>query len=338
MNKVPSRVIINGMFGQPVLRHAKNGRSGWVKDTGNELGLNQKSASGYLANLYGGVQTGDDWAAVYIPTNELRLDEFTAAMWSYYLTGAETFGLNMVAWVHDPNNFNRRAEITQRGNVSGLGKTAGYNAHKLDLTTDQFFYFGENWSTGSAVALSGSDLTSASTSLYGWDDFTADALFSQWHIYRVSFERGFEASGTFNDAWVADIKLNGQMIWLSPGPGEIIGRETKQFYKATVTDSTTKVTLVTPASTKRIEIISIFFSTASATVSTFELYFGTGANITSDTTKGIALVSLDTDTVPSIAIPFGEHGPKGDIDEVVSMRTGTNITSNGTFVIVYREV
>ena len=40
-------------FGEPVLRTANNGKAGWVKDTGNTEGLNQKSTSGYLANLHG---------------------------------------------------------------------------------------------------------------------------------------------------------------------------------------------------------------------------------------------------------------------------------------------
>lgn len=328
---IPTRVIVHGDFGEPVLKCGGVGKVGWVKDTGNALGLHQKSASGYLANLYGGAQSGgNNWAAVYIPVNELSLTELRDAMWSYYLTNAETMGVNMVIWVHDPKDFDKRAEITQLANIATLEKAAGWDAHELDVAVDQFFFYGEG--------TTGTGLTAGPANLYGLDDFRADALFKDWRVYRVSFEYGWEASGTFEDAWVADIKLNGQMIWLVPRPGEVIGRETKTIYAATPNPSTTKATTITPAATKRVRILNVFVATASNTGANFEVYFHTGANLAVDTTKAIFLAHLDLDGgSPSARMNYGDNGPLGAIGEVVSTRTSVDITTNGHFLIVYRE-
>ena len=321
------------LFGKPVLRYQNNGMAGWCRE--NSLSQWQKGG-GWTANLYGGVQSGnDDWAAVYIPVNEMPVSEFTEAQWSYYMTGTETMGVNMVIWVHDYDDFDRRAEITQRGNVAGLEKTRYWNTHKLNTATSQFFWYGEDWSSTAAASLVGSNLTSGT--LYTWAQFQADNLFKNWSIYRISFEYGWEASGTFDDVWLAEVNLNGISVPLKPSPDERAGGETKYFYKATADDSTTRATLVTPAAAKRIRIHSIYMVTASATASTFELYFDTGTDITSDTAKAIALVTLDTDTVASHSIQFGDDGPLGVIGDVVSMRTGTNITTTGSYVITYHE-
>lgn len=200
---VPTRRIIDPMFGRPLLRHANNARAAWVKE--NSLSQWQKG-SGWTANLYGGAQTGDDWAAIFIPTNELPIADFNAAMWSYYMTNAETMGVNIVIWIHDPTNFSKRAEVTQLANVSGLGKASGWNAHVFNPATVQMFFYGEN--------TTGTGLTAGTN--YAWTAFQADALFKYWTIYRVSIEYGWEASGTFDDAWVADLKLNGERILLVP--------------------------------------------------------------------------------------------------------------------------
>lgn len=324
---VPTRRILDPIFGAPVLRYQNNGMAGWCKE--NSLSQWQKG-SGWTANLYGGAQSAnDDWAAVFIPVNEVDVTEFKSALWTYLLTNAETMGINMVIWIHDPNDNDKRAEVTQRGNVAGLAKAQGWNAHELDITTDQFFFYGEN--------TTGTELTAGPDSLAAWEDYQADALFQHWTIYRISFEYGWEASGTFEDAWVADIKLNGQRILLGPQPGEHAGGETKQYYSATPADSTVRQNLVAPAAAKRIRIKAIFLTTASATASVFEVYFHTGANIAATAAKAIMAASLDTDTQGSAIALFGDDGPVGAIGEVVSMRTSVDITTNGGFTIVYRE-
>jgi hypothetical protein len=197
--------VIEPIFGQTTLASANNGTAAWVR--GETSPLDQKGSTGWLANLNGGVQTGDDWARVSIPVYELPVTEFLAAQWSYYMSQTQTMGVNIVIWVHDPKDFDKRAEITQLANVSGLEKAAGWNAHELDTSVTQFFFYGEN-TTGTALT--------AGTQ-YTWAQFQADVLFKTWTIYRITFEYGWEASGTFADAYVAEIKLNGASVPLRPG-------------------------------------------------------------------------------------------------------------------------
>ena len=85
---VPSRIIIDGPFGRPTLSSRNNGKARWIR--GSTSPLDQKGATGWLADLYGGVQSSwDDWARVNIPVNEKFLTELESAMWSYYMTEAE---------------------------------------------------------------------------------------------------------------------------------------------------------------------------------------------------------------------------------------------------------
>ena len=210
---IPTRRILDPIFGQPILRAANNGLAKWTQvNTSSQW----QKGTGWQANLYGGVQTGDDWASMFVPVSELRIIDFNSALWSYYMTAAQTFGVNLVIWVHDPNDFSKRAEITQLANVVGLGKALGWNSHTLVKTTDQFFFYGEG--------TTGTGLTAGPANLYGWDDFQADALFKTWDIYRISLEYGWEASGTFDQVWVAELKVNGMQIPIKPGPDELLTR------------------------------------------------------------------------------------------------------------------
>ena len=202
---VPTRRILEPIFGQPTLAAANHGVARWVK--GSTSPLDQKSPSGWLAELYGGAQTGDDWARVNIPVYELPLPNFTEeTQWSYYMSATETMGVNIVIWVHDPDDFDKRAELTQLGGHSGLEKAAGWNAHELSTSTTQFFFYGEG-TTGTGLT-AGTQYTLA--------QFQADTIFKGWTIYRISFEYGWEASGTFDSAYLADVRLNGMPIILRP--------------------------------------------------------------------------------------------------------------------------
>lgn len=201
---IPIRRIANPLFGKPSLAAAGNGTASWIR--GNTSPLDQKSSTGWLACLYGGVQTGDDWARVNSPTDEVFTTDFNYAQWSWYQTATQSMGLGIVIWVHDPNNLDNRAEISQLANVSGLAKAAGWNSHTLDSTVSQFFFYGEG--------TTGTGLTAGT--LYTWDEFQADVIFSRWTIYRITLDWGWEASGTFQAVYVADIKLNGVNIPLLP--------------------------------------------------------------------------------------------------------------------------
>jgi len=191
------------LFGHPVLRAANNSKAYWTAATSSPL--NQKGG-GWLACLDAGVQTGDDWAALYIPVNEMPVHVFEEAQWSYYMEATETMGVNIVIWIHDAEDFDKRAEVTQLGGIAGLEKAAGWNAHEFLTSTTQMFFYGEN--------TTGTTLTAGTQ--YTWAEFQADPLFKYWTIYRITLEYGWEASGTFNPAYVAEVKLNEVPIPLKP--------------------------------------------------------------------------------------------------------------------------
>ena len=67
-----------------------------------------------------------------------------------------------------------------------------------------------------------------------------------------------------------------------PGASEV-----KRAYKGSVSDSTTRVTIFTPTSGKKIRIISIDISTLTPTAALVEIYLGTAASAGTDDTKRI---------------------------------------------------
>lgn len=207
---VPTVRVLDPVFGKPILRSANNGMASWSKV--NNLSQWQKG-NGWQVDLYGGLQTRDDWASVFIPVNELHLTDFNSARWSYYMTATQTMGVGIVIWIHDNDDLSKRAEVTQLANVSGLGKAEGWNSHTFNKATTQMFFYGEN--------TTGTKLTAGTQ--YKWSQFQEDPLFRNWTIYRISFDYGWEASGTFDHVWLAEINLNGLNIPLKPGDGESVG-------------------------------------------------------------------------------------------------------------------
>ena len=324
---IPTRDIVDPMFGEPILRAENNGEVAWTR--GNSVSQLQKGAGGVSANLYGGSQTGDDWAAIFIPVcRQLFLKDFTGkTQWSYYLTNAESMGVNIVIWVHDPNDWSKRAEITQIAGVDGLGKAAGWNTHKLDTSTTQFAYYGESCTA--------SGLTSGTQ--YTLAQFQADVMFKGWTIYRISLEYGWEASGTFEDAWVSEVEISGQHIHLYLNPRDDFGSATKTLTQLTTGTSTTKATMISPRATKRVRIISVALENLGSTSTGIEIYFHTGANIDAAVAKAIWHGMADKDYSSSSQAWAAKEGPLGGIGEVVSIRTVVDITTNGRVTISYRE-
>ena len=318
-------------FGAPVLRTGGNGLAGWLRAEGSIEGLLQKGSSGIIANLYGGVQSttqaGTHWAAVYVPTNDMPTPNFNSAQWTYRFADAEEYGHNMVIWMHDPDDLGNRVEVTQAPSGATLARSDGWNDHTLNTGTTQFFYYGEG--------VSGSGLSAGTQ--YTWAQFQTDVVFSTWEIYRISIEYGWYSTGTFGESWLADLKLNDQIILLQPGPGEVMGRETQSFFKATAGNSTAYVTLVTPGTGRRIKVLTLNMITASNTASNFECYFSVADAMPA--AKVIAIRNLDADGITAEHfVNFGDHGPVGLVDEIVSMRTSVDITTNGIYTIVYREI
>ncbi len=218
------------LFGHPVVRANLNSVAYWSRPT--TAPLNAKGG-GWMPCLHGRVQTNDDWAALYVPVNEYPIGLFTEAQWSYYMTTTQTMGANIVFWVHDPDDFNKRAEITQLGGHADLGKTAGYNAFEFTTSTGGMFWYGEDWSGSSVASLTGSNLTAGTQ--YTWAQFQTDNLFKDWLIYRISIEMGWEASGTFDQVWIAEVKLNEVPIPLIPREGDLVPVHTYYTGSADIT-------------------------------------------------------------------------------------------------------
>ncbi len=109
-------------------------------------------------------------------------------------------------------------------------------------------------------------------------------------------------------------------------------------YLRTATNSAVRATIATPASGKKIRLVSVGVYTLSATGTEFHVYFGTGSAITTNPSSAVALPLLDTDHNPAFFLSWPDGaGPVGAVDEVLSGRTGADITTNGWFLVHYRE-
>ena len=218
-------------FGEPSLYASRNASANWVRT--RPASVYQKSSTQWAANLYGGVQTNDDWASIVIPVNELPVPALDSASWTYFLTAAESAGVNIVVWIHDPDALENRAEVTQL-----MGKTSkdiNWNVETLDTTATEMFYYGEN-TTGTALT--------AGTQ-YTWAQFQADVLFSTWVIYRVTIDYGWIATTTLDDAWVTDVIINDIPIPLKPD-SEGSGRMGQRHFTVASGDLTGSLVPSTP--------------------------------------------------------------------------------------------
>ena len=204
------KVLPTWKFGQPTLMAQNNGRAHWARGSAL-LSTHQKGSTGWVAQLNGGVQSAwDDAAEVYIPVNEMPLTSLKtgSTMWSWFQTATEIAGVGMVVWVHDPDDFDKRAEISMLTEVGHVELSAGWNAHELADGNDCVWY-GENTGTH--------DTTVTAGTAYNFNQFLLDDVFSTYTIYRISFAYGFQTSGvTFDDVYLADVKINGEVIRLVP--------------------------------------------------------------------------------------------------------------------------
>lgn len=217
-------------FGEPTLTAAQNADAVWSRASATETTAAwQKGSTGWVANLYGGLQTnGRSWASVFVPVNELPLPNLASALWTYNFSAGEEYGINMVIWAHDPEDNDLRAEITQAPSHADLEKASGWNAHELSTSAVQFWYYGEISGTPDTTPTAGTQYTLA--------QFQGDSVFSKYTIYRISFDYGwYDAATTFADAWVGDIKINGQVIPLKPDSGGS-GRIGRRFKTASSGD------------------------------------------------------------------------------------------------------
>ena len=289
------------MFGEPSLVSRNNSDAVWAKSGVSPL--DQKSSTGWLANLYGGVQSAwDDYARVEIPVDEMHVPDLKTAKWSYYMTEAESYGVNMVIWVHDPFHPDYRTEITQQADIATLIKAGGWNEHVLNPSTDQFYFYGENTTK--------TNLTAAPPNYYGWDDFVADELFNTWTIYKISFDWGWQTGDNeFKDVWVADIELNGKMIPLKPDSGGS-GRIGHRLY--TVSD--TAAHTLAPKTPFRLLSIDCEIDTAGTTDEALTITKDSGIDDAYDTL--LLTQNTKTPAITSLFVPFGEGYDFMAVDEL----------------------
>ncbi len=317
---IPNTIVSKGtseagwLFGHPVLRSTGVSQAYWAK---SHISPYPQKGGGWLALLNGGLQTGSNYAALEIPVNELPVIQFDNAQWSYYMTGTESMGVNLVVWIHDPDDFDKRAEVTQIGGVAGLIKAAGWNAHNFDSTVTQMVYYGENTTD--------SGLTAGTQ--YTWDQFQSDTIFDGWTVYRISLEYGWEASGTFDPTWVAEVKLNGIPIQLVPTRDDLEAI-IHQYHTAT---SAAIATTLSPKTPFRLESISLKIGTAGTTEENFTVSVDAGRVATVYDTNLITQ-STKVPAITSLWIPFGEGYEFMEDDEIDCAWANTE---NRTYGLTY---
>ncbi len=102
--------------------------------------------------------------------------------------------------------------------------------------------------------------------------------------------------------------------------------------------STTRATLLTPSSGKKVRIISVEVTGQDTAAHNVEVYFSTGANITTTAGKEIAEPLVDITDAPNYHEPSPDGGGSiGAIDDVVSMRCSTAPTTASIVHVKYRE-
>lgn len=118
-----------------------------------------------------------------------------------------------------------------------------------------------------------------------------------------------------------------------PGASEVISKVLR------VNNSTARTEVAAPASGKKIRMIAVTVDkSGGTTVTTAEVYFGTGAGITTTAAKAIAEGLVD-DTLPALVHSWPDGaGPVGAADDVLSVRSGASgIGEEITIVATYRE-
>ena len=155
------------------------------------------------------------------------------------------------------------------------------------------------------------------------------------NLQTLAFSHGYNGATWDRVRTLGGTSLDG-LGQLSVSPA-VPGASAVKSLIATITSSTTRATMITPTSGKRIRVISASIYSDSATPTDAEIYFGTGAHIGSNTTTVIYETETDADNlpIPNITWPDG-GGPVGAVDAVLSIRT-TDSIDFARFIVHYRE-
>ncbi len=154
-------------------------------------------------------------------------------------------------------------------------------------------------------------------------------------LYAVAPDASADRLLSLGDTAGAGLGVLAAAPWI-PGASDV-----KTVRLTTGSTSTTRSTELTPTSGKKIRVISLDLSTDNTTVAQFEVYFGTGTNITTNAGKEIAETRLDEQAAGMLPYftkswPDG-GGPVGAVNDVVSIRTSANIGTGGFGILTYRE-
>ncbi len=313
-------VDIRSGYGYPRLRSAGAGSARWTKQND---GSQWQKGSGWQANLIGGDQSGGtpwsagaNWGAIFVPVDELAVTDLRSAKWAYYMTNAEVYGVNIVIWMHDPDDFDKRVEVTQSGSAVGLAKAQYWNAHEFPDGDAEFFWYGEN--AGSP------DICATAGTLYTWEQFQLDAVFSTWKIYRISIEYGWYTTGTFDPVWVSELKINNRYIPLEPSAEELAQRHPIFAMDIDGESTETDPLSLDPQAPYHLKNLRIKFSKGLATSETLTISVDAinGAN------HDVILYKRDlsVDSVLDADIPFDDDFQPGDIILVaLSANTGSAV-------------
>ena len=189
------------------------------------------------------------------------------------------------------------------------------------------------WSRGVGAIGDGTSETAIITTEHH-DNTSANLALESW-LKALAPDGFHDRVRTLGDTAGAGLGVLAAAPWI-PGATDAI-----TIMLRTVSDSTTRVTVVTPTSGTKIRIISVFFRSTSATSSDLEVYFAAGAGIITTVAKAIlggimGRTGSDFHALLFAAWPDG-GGPVGAVNDVLSLRTSVNITTEGQLIVVYRE-
>ena len=117
-----------------------------------------------------------------------------------------------------------------------------------------------------------------------------------------------------------------------------VGSSAVTVAKTKIASSTTRATLITPSSGKRVRIISVQTRWGATALARLETYFGSGANITTTNANAIFDPLLDLDSQPTASQTWPDGaGSVGAVDAVVSVRVSVSNVEDAGWIVVYRE-
>jgi len=174
----------------------------------------------------------------------------------------------------------------------------------------------------------------ATTALGDSSDAVAAGSIGSVAIDRLT---GFNGSTYDRIRTLGAVSLNG-LGQLSASPAVPGASVVKSLRLVAAASSTTRQTMITPTSGKRIRILSVWVVWPNTAGNDLNMYFGTGTTEDTTLTKIIfrARLSTNEDTNGSVQFPDGA-GPVGAADEVLSVRNSISNSDNPQWAVHYRE-